>query len=225
MFRRVNLSITKKVIPLSLLIKKMAENTGDRTWGVDNSPYRLASTEHFGRPSTPDEYIHVKQDELKLPLYKDCTQASHCMIYARNNEKIFGVYHPRASVLMHMRFDGYIGFPGGLVDSGEEIVDGLNRELVEEINLDLSKYKVTKNDYIISHYSVSKKICLHFYAMELSLDDLVEVERNAIFSKDYGTEVLGNVRVPLYTMGDGYRGFPVFLNNSFIGAIMIVSLG
>lgn len=30
-------------------------------------------------------------------------------------------------------------------------------------------------------------------------------------------QVLGTVRVPLYTMGDGFRGFPTFLTNSFIG--------
>lgn len=29
--------------------------------------------------------------------------------------------------------------------------------------------------------------------------------------------MLGTVRVPLYTLGDHYRGFPVFLNHKFIG--------
>lgn len=90
---------------------------------------------------------------------------------------------------MQMRFDGYIGFPGGLVDPGEDSVDGLNRELHEELNINISKYKVTHDDYVVSHYSTSKNITLHFYALELSLNDIVEVERNATFSKDYGTEV------------------------------------
>ena len=39
---------------------------------------------------------------------------------------------------MQMRFDGKLGFPGGLVEPGEDIVAGLNRELVEEINLDIT---------------------------------------------------------------------------------------
>jgi len=38
---------------------------------------------------------------------------------------------------MQMRFDGMIGFAGGLVDPGEEVCEGLNRELKEEANLDL----------------------------------------------------------------------------------------
>lgn len=37
---------------------------------------------------------------------------------------------------MQMRFDGHIGFPGGLIEPGEEVVHGLIREMHEEINLD-----------------------------------------------------------------------------------------
>ena len=41
------------------------------------------------------------------------------------------------SFQMQMRFDGMIGFAGGLVDPGEEVCEGLNRELKEETNLDI----------------------------------------------------------------------------------------
>ena len=37
--------------------------------------------------------------------------------------------------MLQLRFDGLLGFPGGLVDPGENVVKGLNRELQEEINL------------------------------------------------------------------------------------------
>ena len=41
---------------------------------------------------------------------------------------------------MQMRFDGMIGFPGGILDNKlEEVHEGLNRELREEMNLDLSR--------------------------------------------------------------------------------------
>ena len=36
-----------------------------------------------------------------------------------------------------MRSDGQLGFPGGIIDPGEDIVQGLNRECVEEIGADL----------------------------------------------------------------------------------------
>ena len=46
---------------------------------------------------------------------------------------------------MQMRFDGAIGFAGGLVDPGEEVTQGLNRELEEEINLDIVRFTFTLN--------------------------------------------------------------------------------
>ena len=44
---------------------------------------------------------------------------------------------------MQMRFDGHVGFPGGLVEAGEEVVHGLIREMEEEINLDSQINQVT----------------------------------------------------------------------------------
>lgn len=35
---------------------------------------------------------------------------------------------------------------------------------------------------------------------------------------EYGREVMGNVRVPLYTFDDDYRGFPAFLKNNFVAS-------
>jgi U8 snoRNA-decapping enzyme len=47
-------------------------------------------------------------------------------------------------VLMLLRWDGCIGFPGGKVDSGEDLETALKRELREEINfnVDLRKAKL-----------------------------------------------------------------------------------
>ena len=39
---------------------------------------------------------------------------------------------------MQMRFDGTLGFPGGLVEKGEDPVIGLNREMEEEIGLEVA---------------------------------------------------------------------------------------
>ena len=51
--------------------------------------------------------------------------------------------------MLQLRFDGLLGFPGGLVDPGENVVKGLNRELQEEINLgkvleEISPFKIYK---------------------------------------------------------------------------------
>lgn len=44
------------------------------------------------------------------------------------------------------RHDAQFGFFGGIIDSGESVLDGLNREMSEEIDLDLKRFKVTENE-------------------------------------------------------------------------------
>jgi U8 snoRNA-decapping enzyme len=61
-------------------------------------------------------------------------------------------------------------------------------------------------------------VVAHFYAKRLTLEQLEAVEAGAPQAKDHGLEVLGLVRVPLYTLPDGVGGLPAFLENSFIGA-------
>lgn len=90
---------------------------------------------------------------------------------------------------MQMRFDGYLGFPGGLVDKGEDSVAALNRELKEEMDLDLKKYSVSEINYVVSHFSRSQNLCLNFYALEVPLQDLINIERQSLLARDFGTEV------------------------------------
>lgn len=68
--------------------------TGDRTWGW------LGSTEHFGRIPEPQEFIVIPKLQIHDEKYAQSTQAAHCLIYAENNEKVFGIYNPRASILV-----------------------------------------------------------------------------------------------------------------------------
>ncbi|XP_050545294.1 U8 snoRNA-decapping enzyme-like [Daktulosphaira vitifoliae] len=189
----------------------MSTRTGDCTWGW------LLSTEEFGRETEFNEFIPLSEQEINKAEYKSLTNAAHCMIYAENDEMLFGIYKIRASILMQLRYDGYFGFPGGLIDAGEDNVTAVNRELKEEMNLDISKHEVKNNDHIISHWSKERKLVVHFYKLKVSITELLEIEKRALLAKDYGNEVLGTVRVPLYTMGDKYRGFPLFLNHKFIG--------
>jgi U8 snoRNA-decapping enzyme len=91
---------------------------------------------------------------------------------------------------MQLRFDGYIGFPGGIIDEGEDIVPGLNRELFEEMNVNVQKHPVKEEHYVVSHWCPSKKLLLHFYALEVSTDDLKVIEEEAVKAHDYGIEVI-----------------------------------
>ncbi|CAG0893517.1 unnamed protein product [Darwinula stevensoni] len=180
----------------------------DNTWGW------LESTAHAADFCPTEDHAVVPHD---TPMKEGYLLAAHCMIYALDDSVVFNLYCRRAAVLMHMRFDGYLGFPGGLVDTGEEIIPALNRELHEEMNLDLTRFQVKHEDHVISHENAKNRVICHFYALCVSLAEFEEIERAALASKEHGHEVLGHIRVPLYVMGDGYRGFPTFLDNNFCG--------
>jgi U8 snoRNA-decapping enzyme len=101
---------------------------------------------------------------------------------------------------MQLRFDGCMGFPGGIVCRGEDIVLGLNRELVEEMNVDVQKHAVKEEHYVVSHCCPSRNLVLHFYALEVSIDDLKVAEENALKARDYGTEVIIQFRLCILSM-------------------------
>jgi len=185
--------------------------TGDYTWGW------LGSTEHFGRVAEPNEFIVIPKSQIHDIKYAKSTHAAHCFIYAENNDKVFDIYNARATILMQLRYDGFLGFPGGLIDAGEDIVNAVNREMSEEMNLDTTIHSVNDEDYVISHWSEKKKLVLHFYKLKVTMTELIEIEKHALLARDYGSEVCGTIRVPLYTLGDHYRGFPVFLKHKFVG--------
>jgi len=91
---------------------------------------------------------------------------------------------------MQLRFDGYFGFPGGIIAEGEDILSGLNRELFEEVNINVQKHPVKEEHYVVTHWCSNKKLLLHFYAVEVSIDDLKVIEEEAVKARDYGTEVI-----------------------------------
>ncbi|XP_054859485.1 U8 snoRNA-decapping enzyme-like isoform X2 [Eublepharis macularius] len=120
---------------------------------------------------------------------------------------------------MQMRFDGRLGFPGGFVDLRDtSLEEGLNRELREELGPGAASLHIAELDYMSSHASENpQRVVAHFYAKQLCLDELRTIEEGATRAKDHGLEVMGLVRVPLYTMRDGVGGLPAFLSNTFIG--------
>ncbi|XP_034340538.1 U8 snoRNA-decapping enzyme isoform X2 [Arvicanthis niloticus] len=163
----------------------------------------------------------VRKLELSeaLALGPGWRHACHALLYAPDPRKLFGRIPMRFAVLMQMRFDGRLGFPGGFVDAQDSCLeDGLNRELREELGEAMSAFRVERSDYRSSHIAARPRVVAHFYAKRLTLEQLQAVEARAPQAKDHGLEVLGLVRVPLYILRDGGGGLPAFLENSFIGA-------
>ncbi|KAJ8259146.1 hypothetical protein COCON_G00181580 [Conger conger] len=150
-------------------------------------------------------------------LLKGHRHACHIMIHADTDAKLFGKTPIKHIVLMQMRFDGLLGFPGGLVNPGEETLEaGLSRELWEEIGVAL---KVGPEDHCSSCLALSPpNLVTHFYTKKLSEEEVREIERAAVSSAaDHGLEVMGMFRVPLYCLKRG-GGFPSFLLHAFVGS-------
>ncbi|KAM3911952.1 U8 snoRNA-decapping enzyme-like [Leptodactylus fuscus] len=158
----------------------------------------------------------TREEALRLEAFR---HACHLMLYAPSNAKLFDRVPIRYVVLMMMRFDGRIGFPGGFVDTRDSsLEEGLNRELLEELGSVFKSLKVTEEDYRSSQVREHpQKLVTHFYTKELKLEEIEAIEKEGVCAKDHGLEVMGLVRVPLYTLRDGFGGLPAFLSNTFIG--------
>ena len=161
--------------------------------------------------------------------------AAHCFIFARIDDsnslvEVLGNIDRKAAVMMQMRFDGAIGFPGGEIDDEDSsVLQGLNRELHEEMALDLDRFRVKDEDFVcclyVPHDEVEDRAVTlrYLYVKEVTLAEYEEIEAASLKSSDYGTEVLGNVRVPIHVYGKT-GGLPKFLRNQFPGSAVIVQL-
>eukprot|EP00071_Canis_lupus_P052208 XP_536987.2 tudor-interacting repair regulator protein [Canis lupus familiaris] len=148
------------------------------------------------------------------------SHSCHAMLYAANPGQLFGRIPMRFSVLMQMRFDGLLGFPGGFVDRRFwSLEDGLNRVL----GLGLGCLRLTEADYLSSHLTEGPhRVVAHLYARQLTLCNLAAPLLgpnhgwgSRAHSRLLSVQVLGLVRVPLYTQKDRVGGFPNFLSNAF----------
>lgn len=142
--------------------------------------------------------------------------AAHAMYFARTSEMLWEKHPYKALVNMHLRFDGRLGFPGGLLDPGENIETALNREITEEMGE--GNPIILDTDRMSSHYSPGDNLVMHFYCKEVELSEFYKIEQRGLGSKEYGVEILGLLRVPLYTRSRNNGGFPMFLKNNFAGS-------
>lgn len=110
-----------------------------------------------------------------------------------------------------------------MVDPSEETLEeGLTRELLEELGVAVP---VSIEDYVEARFAPplsgapsSSRLILHFYVKKMEEVQIREIEKAATSTAvDHGLEVLGMVRVPLYTTKHG-GGLSFFLSHSFIGS-------
>ena len=94
---------------------------------------------------------------------------------------------------MQVRFDGTLGFPGGLVNSAEgELPEAaVSREFGEESGCVGLEVSFSAEDHVTTHYSAETRLCLYFFAQEVSLEQFTAVERSAVAGREWGEEVSG----------------------------------
>ena len=99
---------------------------------------------------------------------------------------------------MQLRFDGKFGYPGGFIDPGESIVEGVNREMNEEMSIDLNEVSVTEKDFVFSVEQEQKdekfgqkfsKLKLYFFVKEIDEATFNKIETNSRTAEHFGTEV------------------------------------
>ncbi|RWS15652.1 U8 snoRNA-decapping enzyme-like protein [Dinothrombium tinctorium] len=164
-----------------------------------------------------EEYIWITLPQAIE--HSNIPQAAHCFLWFRDEGCSENA--DRAYVLMQMRSDGMIGFPGGYIDecikTYDEILLGLNRELKEEI--DYSQEAITIDDYICSHKRNSNNpLIVHFFAKKLTKEQFESIEKSHTRAMHFSIESLGLFRVPIALNATIRKEFlSNFLQNQFAG--------
>jgi 8-oxo-dGTP pyrophosphatase MutT (NUDIX family) len=163
-------------------------------------------------------------------LYRDKKNAVFLAIYVKEispwkyfNDDIKSMRCP--ALIMIDRWDGRMGFPGGTVNEGEELIDALVREVKEEIGITVKPEKVHP---IAAH---EWKIATHLYGLEVLEIEFLHIYYHILnnFSRSillhayeegdeshFMSEITGIKIIPLVQHAG--KGINYFLENSFAGS-------
>lgn len=166
----------------------------------------------FGRQN-PD-----KKDAVFLAIYVDAISPWR---YFKDN-----MQHLKCPALIMIdRWDGRMGFPGGTVNEGENLLDALVREIKEEIGITIKPEKVHP---VVSH---ENRLVTHLYGLKVLEAEFLHIYYHILnnFSRSillhayeegdeshFMSEITGIKIVPLIQHEN--KGIAKFLENAFAGA-------
>lgn len=160
------------------------------------------------------EVIDFHESLSRYPFYE---RVAYAMFYSRNTTAYQQQQKQQpVNILMILGSSGKFGFPGGHIEQTDRsVIDGLNRELREEINIK-RKHFLNPDDHLFTLVRHNPAFVEHFYTRQVAPTDLVEMEKRVAGRPEWGMEIYGVIRVPLFVEADGFRGFPAFLSNMFM---------
>ena len=117
-------------------------------------------------------------------------------------------------LLMIMRWDGYLGFPGGKVEDGESPLQAALREAYEEVGASFSEEELSR---ITFHEEVSDLTGSALFSLEVPFAKLKHIQKHC-GSALHGTAELAGVvlmQVATFETSTTPRGLPVLRQHAF----------
>ena len=163
--------------------------------------------------------LKVKQQSAFATIY--CPSHHPWELYYEVHKSVRNLQMPL--VLMQMRFDGKVGFFGGVVEKDDSLGDTLLRELREELNF-IPQQGLDGFHLICVHEIPSEEMRAYFYALQVDEATFAQVEANARGGVHYGSECMGVFRAPLYLnvteQGADPAGLPSFIRSNFCQGVL-----
>ncbi len=102
----------------------------------------------------------------------------------RFNIRVYAlIIHQDAILILKEPYAGEIlyKFPGGGLEFGESLIDGLKRELKEELNLDLTEanHFYTQEEFLVSKFRANEQLLTIYYKTKVdNIENLVRLDQS-----------------------------------------------